>query len=695
MICTQEHLRREWGGGRLARLAIVTAALAMLSTSAGGGENRRELDAVRSLMREQSAQLEREIAQLIMNRLSVAGEEKDKLEMRIDLRIICRWVINGATAQAPLSDAYAAAWVRAQLCTMALGALESTIHAQKEKLTPRQFKGLGDLHQLTFALQQMDRAGGMDEVCRSLGSVLLALAGPPQLTEDKLQPVRPRPPSGGVSAPPGNAPSLAELAEEVRRLNVSVPLRQQLTALVIAASQPAGTDRDLDAQRATRMLIEVVDLARGLTANVGVSPDARVTMEGQLAEGLALFMDSRTRAAGAARIAVFSDYRQMLLRIAALKLSPVQARQFAAMFVWAREHPQRRERVLSAVERFQACNERFNNRLGLPTTQPSARRAWDDLEQQFDEASRAFVLAALAVPRSGPTSRPIDDLESHANEMLRIVGLLEEVQRLPATIDLLCSYKPRNTSALEKRLWAAAVLASRPGDSLTRREASKLIGDVDRLAALARAMPRMSLSEVPLQLDRRWTGGRLMSLDAKWRQTVGEIGTAVAGGAAVDAAKLDELPAAAQLYRSLAQATAMDMALAQGAPALARWVDWRLGLDDVKALLAPYPAAMADAFAGLLAGAPGWQAKWDSARGRFAPIVARVNSASACRTQCAVFPGGIHWLASALSTPMDNAPFATERWLSCAVCSWRALVRAGRDADAQAVFRAIEVRLAE
>ena len=83
------------------------------------------------------------------------------------------------------------------------------------------------------------------------------------------------------------------------------------------------------------MLGQAVNLAKGLQANTAVSAENRAAIETQLAEGLALYSDPRTRDAGKSRIDSLGTYRQVLSRIGKMGLTREQVTHLSQGLAWA------------------------------------------------------------------------------------------------------------------------------------------------------------------------------------------------------------------------------------------------------------------------------------------------------------------------------------------------------------------------
>jgi hypothetical protein len=268
------------------------------------------------------------------------------------------------------------------------------------------------------------------------------------------------------------------------------------------------------------------------------------------------------------------------------------------------------------------------------------------------------------------------------------------VDQLPGVLDALSAFKPRpNPQVLERRMILAATTAGALTDSPARQEAAKLIADLFALHSAATTMPPLSAHDLPPAIVHRWTGGRLAAVDARWRDIVGELATALAAGQPVDQKKLDRLPLAVALYESLRLGAAMDVALATGGEDLSRWVDWRITIADLKPLLQPYPRTVAVAFEGYAADAANWENRWSRATQAYRPLAIYLYKLGAYAPQCSAFPPGPANIAACLNTPYEGAPYAQERFTAFAILLWNHHTRTGNSDDADAILLALSKRL--
>lgn len=646
---------------------------------------------IKATLAERVSQAEAQIAQRMMRRAQTAAEGLPRLELEIDMRLIGRWLLSRAEA-APLgSDAQIAAWIRADLWMDATAAMDDLLR-RGEALTAVQRDGMAQLHKLTFRFPDIKTTGDLDAFSRQLAILLLIISNPGPEAEKAPPLMRPTPLalSGNVVVPataPATRQSDAEMAEAVAGLRVSTALRQQLVALASVLVMPGNTaDADRVAHR--KILESSLELARGLNANIGVSPQSRAEMEAQLAEGLALFMDPRTRAAGQAKVSALQHYRQTLEVIARLKLTAEQTEAYRPVFGLFRQNPEAGARAIAMLERYAEYSAQHDARPRLPLgTSALLRKSIDDLSKQFAQARTAFPAAA--------GSANVKEMEALVEEMRRLGDLLSKLDQVHVTLDTLAPFKPRQFGNIERRLTAVATIIAAGGKQ--REEAAKYLDDVHQLGKTAIELNHLTLRNAPAQLDKTYAGGKLSQIEVKWKNLVTELASA-AGSATgeIDRAKMARLQSVRMIYESLKEAAVLEAALSELQP-LQRWIDWRVSPADLRAVLSPRAAALSAAVAAFVGAdtgdlfdveSPGALEDWPKVAARYQPLTAMVIRCAAYREQCRVLPNGFIGLAAALMTPLDGAPFGAERRICFAVRIWKARSAMGDSAGADHVISA-------
>lgn len=654
-----------------------------------GARAAAQVNPARPVFTEIGAALEKEIASRMVRRPETTGEKLARMEIGIDLRLLCR---SAATVAAGVQgDAQANARLRLRLFMDALNVVEETFARQTEKLTPAQMDAAAKLRRLTFV--EIKALRELENTSKALAPLVLALTGTPW--DGKALPAV-RPVAARVVVRDDTPRTVVSLAEEVTRINVSLALRQQLSVLAREAMQlnQPGANASKETQglaRAYALALEAgIDLARGLQFNTAIAPEARLEAEVQLSEGIALFMDPRTRAMGQERISSMAQYRQTLGRIGKLGLSVQEMDQFGPLFMWARQTPEPGSRAMAALEGYVQMRAQFAARPKQQNTMPTLRRSIEELEKQFAGVSAALVAGAVDVPRGG--SARVADVEQQAGELRRVVTLLNQLDLMPQTLDVLGQFKPRPTGGLERRVAAAAVIASKAEASKERAEATALIDAVHQLAGTAVELGKFDASTISPTVERRCAGGKLAALDARWRQMVMELASAAAAGSAVDAGRLARVQSAKVLQDAVTRATVLEAAL-WDADLLARWVDWGMTAEELKPLLLPYQEAMADAFAAYVSDTPSAIETWNKTEKRYEKVIELMIKAGSYRQQCAAFPTGVVNLAASLNAPLEGAPFAQERFAALALDVYRSRVAAGETAAGQQMLASLFKRL--
>ncbi|MGA2501941.1 MAG: hypothetical protein ABSH20_29725, partial [Tepidisphaeraceae bacterium] len=495
---------------------------------------------LKAIFEEQAEQSENEAAQRMMLRPDMAGDRLSRLELDIDLRILHRWVCNLAAAAQPSSDPQIGARLRAHLIQEAIGLVDELCQTQGGKLTAAQAAAAARIHEITFVLPGTAGVKEMDDVCRRTGVAIGLMAG---LNEKKLAPMRPklvlpeRPPRNTERRTP------AELAAEASQLAVSPQLRTQLVALGAAVARPEADNQLVP------MLETCLETAKALQTNLAVSAEERQQMEARLAEGVALFLDPRTRDAGRGHIQAQHTYRVVVSRIRRLNLSREQMDHLSPLLRWVGEHPDESIKVLSSLDRAGNARVRFAGRAKNPNPIQGLAKPLAELEKQFPLAADRFTEGAVNLPQGGTGNIPAA-LDLLADEVVRVGDLIERLDNMPKIMETLLAFKPRGGNVLDKRIAQLALAASNAAPSTQRSDAIAVIADLARLARHAEELSSFQLGDVS-GLEKRWTGGRLALFDTKWRQIIADQTSAIALGGNADPAKLARLPQALTLLEAL------------------------------------------------------------------------------------------------------------------------------------------------
>ena len=645
---------------------------------------------VKALLAEEMNQLEREIAARMLHRPEFSGDRRARLELEIDLRIMERGVINIAAEAKFDTNEQAAAWLRARQMREAVHDMEEALGQQQEMPSaPSQKDAIAQLHKLSFNSAELKPGKDLDDFCRGTGLAMASAINANNVEASSLAVVRPKPIAAHEAKE--RPATVAELTEQVQKLAaLSMPLRQQLLALSAAAT--AAGEKD-EGRALYTILTQSIDLARGLQSNTAVGPEARLTIESQLAEGIALYSDPRTRGAGRARIEALGQYRQTLTRIGRMSLSREQMEQLGPAFAWAQANPEPGTKLLAMIEQYMDFCARWDamNRDVSVTT--ALRRPLEDLRTQFTKARAGLIQSAAKMGGTG-AMMTLGEIEQQFEEIKRVFAVTEDLLAMGGSIETINAFKIKPVGALEKKIVTAALAAAAPIQSVNRTDGQKYLSAVRGLAKLAQALASKPLSEVPSPVAQAWAGATIPGFENRWKAIVVDLAGALAGGTIeLDRAKLARLESALVLGDALRTAAQLEAVLPKTA-ALAKWVDWAIDPGSLQRILTQYKEATAGAFLGYASDNLDQVDKWTRLHGRFSPLMTLILRDAAYADACQDFPAGLSADASRLATPFEGAPFGTERYTSYAVGVWSALERAGDLENADRMSIVLAKRLA-
>lgn len=695
-------------------LAVLTA---MCGTSAAQQRSGRsatqtpELPGAVSYLKSRLDLLDREIAQHAMRRNDTPAGEIPILEMQIDLRIVARWMLSVAAEAKPDTEEQVNGFLRATHLLNAAARLEEMLAQQvasRQPLTRLQNDAMVRLHQLSYNLPEEKNAATLDEVSRNAGTLMLRIASPVGQVQNPPT-MRPDPAKGperqrGGRSERSNAPqpprTVAQLTSEISAITVSIPLRQQLLALAQQTAQ-AAEDKSDDYNELYTVLTDAVDLARGLASNTAVAVGTRNAIERQLAEGIALYCDSRTRSAGQTRLQGMSQYRQVLSRIGRLQLPQDIKSQLGPLFAWIQDNPDSGLKLLAALDRHTAMSARYDASMRNATTTENLRRALEESRRQFELLRHAFLEQAKLIPAQGMMGARPDEVVAIVDQMQSTMRVIELIVAMPKMVDTLNAYRPRPTGGLERRIavsaLAAANVADRPAAASarppTQQEGLQLLEQVATLATAAQSLQAGLPEELPSDGVALASGGRYAEMEAKWRQLVGELASQLAAGGDMDRAMLDRLAVVHELRQAMRSAIILQDRSRKGA-LLPRWADWTIAPDQLQAVLAPWRQALVDAFAGFVEDRSDAILRWQRINRRFGPLVALVERAHGYADQLVTMPTGLQGDIGRLITPMAGQPFAAERYASFAIELWSAWEHQGDIANGDTVTYVLARRLA-
>jgi hypothetical protein len=409
-------------------------------------------------------------------------------------------------------------------------------------------------------------------------------------------------------------------------------------------------------------------------------------VEQQLADGLALFADPRTRAVGQQRLAALDDYARRLARVRRLKLSPALQQRLAPALVWAGEHPNEAARLLEVIERYAAECDRLDARAAAtqPTLPQREAKAVADALKVATREREAFLADAALLGKPGQRV-DVKALGSRVDALRSAVDAVDTYERVPKALQTLLPFKPRPTGALERRVagLVAAVLDARP--SPMKEEAGKALPELVRLAE--QAADAATPAVVPADVQQLYTRGKLTAFDAERRDLITELASQLAVGKEPDPARIDRLKQMRAVRAALADAAAFDLAVRR-ADALARWVDWAVAPAELQVLVTPYRetiAGLVEAYAGDAVPT----ADWGAVEARYAPLVRQLVNLLPYADACAALPPELAGHLGRLMTPMEGVPFAPERRAAVAVKLWARYEQAGDAPSAAAAADAV------
>ncbi|HET6251392.1 MAG TPA: hypothetical protein VFE47_27150 [Tepidisphaeraceae bacterium] len=639
----------------------------------------------------QVAAIEGELAMLLQHRLDAAGPELTLIDFQIDMRVMQRWLLARAAEDKTPVELQACIALRVTNLKSAGDQISQRLQSSAKALSPAQLDGLAKLHQLTYKLPAIKKSGEIDAVLKSVATDLILASNATPAEVQNLPPMRPQPFADGSKTPIAAPKTLAQLDARAKELQVSPALKRQLAGLAAAADTAAADPKAAaDAAALFDTLSTAVDLSDAMEKNIGIDPAARPKMEQQLTEGLALFTDPRTRSAGLGRIGALRQYRDSVQRIGRLRIPPALQQKLGAAFVFANNNPDAGPGILAAIETYlQLCN-RCDSRKEAALV-PNQKRIVDTLQKQFAAQRVGFLddASALGAATQFLSSTPAS-LAAHIDTMTQLLDSIEAIEKLPHAIQTLQAYRLKPTGGLEKRTGTAVLELGATGQLGSHDAALRLLGDVEHLAQLSESLGMPAgISPITLKL---YTHDRMPNIDSRRTLLVSSLASQLAAGHDMDSADLSKLQMLHDMLDSLHLANDVENGLAKS-ELLTRWADWSITPAQLKALVAPYREGTAAAFDGFADDNATPLFRWPDLYKRFLPILVLTKQAGLYADQCTEFPTGLPGDFARLLTPMENQPFATERFASLAVTVWQASATLGDPKITDAVFDAMLARL--
>ena len=351
-----------------------------------------------------------------------------------------------------------------------------------------------------------------------------------------------------------------------------------------ASSDPARQD---EASTLFEMLAQAVDLAeRASEPTPGSTHTGRLKIEGQLAEGLALFTDGPHAPAGRGRIDALGHYHDTLARVRRLRLPADLREKLAPSSSTPSKIPTEGAHVLDMVETWTQLGARFDARKdpALPLVEP-AKDVTGSRQTIFGRARRVPQRFGTLGAGGGPFRRPAGASEAPRPDAVGI-GHDRNGRRHPAR-----DGGPGGVPAASRgRAGEAHDVGgghhgpAGPAPPKPRTSSMGLL----KLSQLAQQTASADSGNLPPDVSRGWAGGKLPAFQAKCISLVTELASQAAAGKAFDAEPLERLEAARSLCDGLREAGAAEAAVAQ-AEVLARWVDSPAGVGRPHAVLGPVP----------------------------------------------------------------------------------------------------------
>jgi len=645
---------------------------------------------IKSILTDELAQLEKDLAARMMRRNDHTGDRRARVEMEIDLRIIHRAVLGTAAEAKAETQDQAVAWARSRQIVAVIRGLEDTL-AQEGAWSPgpTQKDAMEKLHKLSYSVAEIKGGKELDDFCRSFALGVVNVVNATPVSDRSLLLMRPKPIAGAISESAPKEGTLADLTQQVQRLAaVSVTLRGQLMSL----AQAAGAEKE--GGPLTQLLSQAVTLTRGLQSNTAVGAESRGQIETQLAEGLVLYQDERTRAAGKSRIDSLAQYRQVLGRIGRMSLTQAQMEQLAPALTWAQANGDQGMKLLTTIEHYIEICSRWDSVPREVNVMPSVKRALEDLISQYVKHRAAFLTDASKIGSGGAFGVGPTELEQHVEEMRRLNDVAQDVAGAGAALEVINSYKVRPAGQLEMKIPKAALAAAAAVKAPARNDADKYLHALRELADYSKRLTSRNPADVPPGITATWAGGKLDAFDAKWKATIVELaGGLITGNIELDKAKVAKLDTALAMWEALKEAGQLEAALAKVGP-LARWVDWGIDPAALSLVFTNYREGSAGAFAGYATDNNDMLDRWHRLHSRYAPLTALVVRDSAYAEPCAALPIGFAGDVSRLATPMEGVPFGTERYAAYAVTFWALFERAGDYDTADRIATTLAKRIA-
>jgi hypothetical protein len=606
------------------------------------------------------APLDKELAGQLIERQDATPDKLAELNFQIDVRIIERWFLQQTAAAKPQSQTQIIALLRSLEIADLRAALPAADASAAISSRPRT-EAMDRLHRLTFKLGETKDVAELDDVAKRVGVELLAIAVPNAPRPESLPMMRP--PVLATTQPSTRKAirSLSDLSAAIPQTAISVSLRKQLMAVARAASD-ANKDKPNEALELREALGDGVELARGLSNTTAFSSEARDQIEQQLAEGLALVSDPRTRLAGRERIHQLDEYRSVMDRLATSNLGPEVRTSLNPALTYAQTHADQGEVVLNLVQDYLQITQQFETDSHVDTPVPNLRNTLEQVSHQFSAARQTFLNTANQLG-SGST---VQTLQTQLADLRELGNLYNMLAQMPHTFQTLNSYHPRPYGGIESHVLRAASAASSNTHTSLRAEGIAYLTELTRLARLSNSVTQNSLADISPEVLQNYAGVSVAEFTSKCTLLIGDLVNQLATGRETDRRAIARLNAVEVMIDGLRHAQFIEQEL-QSAATLQRWADWTLTPEQLHGLMAPYRTLLSGAFAGFVKDDAAAVEEFVLGRRRLQPILEFLNRDGFYSEYCGRLPEGLPGDVARLMTPMTKEPFELERFVSYAM----------------------------
>jgi hypothetical protein len=630
---------------------------------------------LKSYVATQNGRLENELATLIQKRSETPANDQPYHELKIDLRIMQRWLVQQLTQADPFSDAQAVYWLRHRDMNDLIATVDGWAIGQGGKPATRvQVESMAAIHKLTYDLKPVTSVAELDAVLVPLRGPLLRSLGD---QTGKAADMRPDMPKVALDKPAADQPqsaeppSLDQLSTTVTRLTISIPLRQQLLAAVAATRQAEGDEQAalLD------MLRSAVELASALQSNVAVDVASRPVIEAQLGEAVSLYSDPRLRDAAETRLKGLSQYRELAGRVSSLPLAPDTVRALAPAFAYARANPADSATVLGAIETYAGIEQKLAALKPAESSDLISRTSQAQFKQLLDLRA-GFLEDAEKLGGGGMFASAPKDLADRIAAMNKTASMLDILKRHPQTMTTLGALKPRPTGGLERRATQALVKLA------TDDDAQQFITNLDKLATTWTNAQQSLATPIPAEIMQKYANTTWEAFQTRVRDVVTEAANAAASTGTLDGAKVDSITRLLGVIDRMRALGELETRLSVDA-AVNRWADCAMDDDKLTKLLDSYRNDFAQIVTDTLAGTGGEKEAQRLTR-RYQGLLNTLDLIARAAEPCQQLPAGPMGQVARLTTPSDKAPYAHVRYLSF-MTDLIELTRMSAEADVDAI----------